>query len=143
MVLPLLGSCVFVTSAPETGTSRLTEMLSAPLRSESPSAAEPSSASALGEREIAHSVSLYGKYCGAVRYANPAVASVSASVTASSTAVSFLRRSCRFKSRSGCALTGAGFTSAFSASSSARQAAHCAKCPSTNSFVSSRSMSSS
>ena len=40
-------------------------MLSAPLRSESPSAAEPSSASALGEREIAHSVSLYGKYCGA------------------------------------------------------------------------------
>ena len=142
MVLPLLGSCVFVTSAPETGTSRLTEMLSAPLRSESPSAAEPS-ASARGEREIAHSVSLYGKYCGAVRYANPAVASVSASVTASSTAVSFLRRSCRFKSRSGCALTGAGVTSAFSASSSARQAAHCAKCPSTNSFVSSRSMSSS
>ena len=64
MVLPLLGSCVFVTSAPETGTSRLTEMLSAPLRSESPSAAEPS-ASARGEREIAHSVSLYGKYCGA------------------------------------------------------------------------------
>ena len=142
MVLPLLGSCVFVTSAPETGTSRLTEMLSASLRSESPSAAEPS-ASALGEREIAHSVSLYGKYCGAVRYANPAVASVSASVTASSTAVSFLRRSCRFKSRSGCALTGAGFTSAFSTSSSARQAAHCAKCPSTNSFVSSRSISSS
>ena len=41
------------------------------------------------------------------------------------------------------ALTGAGVTSAFSASSSARQAAHCAKCPSTNSFVSSRSMSSS
>lgn len=41
------------------------------------------------------------------------------------------------------ALTGAGFTSAFSASSSARQAAHCAKCPSTNFFVSSRSMSSS
>lgn len=41
---------------------RLTEMLSAPLRSESPTHAEPSSASALGEREIAHSVSLYGKY---------------------------------------------------------------------------------